>query len=116
MSKRSFGWNKEVKSKKYWGGRAIVQPSQGLDIPWDRQNYDGEEDSEDFLRWVNKTVLPHLTSRVVDGSLGEDVVYNLMSADEKYHCMATCNNSGGYLYIGCWEPDNEAEQEEKKGA
>ena len=116
MATRSFGWNKEVQAKRYWGGRAIVMPKVGLDIPWDRQNYDGDEDKEAFLKWINNSVLPHLSSRVEDGTLCESEVYNLMSSDEKYLCMATCNNSGGYLYIGCWEPGPAVEQEEKKGA
>ncbi len=104
MSNREYGWNKEVKTKRYWGGRGIISLEYGLDIPWDRQSYEGDENSKEFTDWINKEAIPYLTKRVKNDLLNkQDEVVKMDSADGRFCCEATCNKSGGYLYIGCWE-------------
>lgn len=56
MSDFRFGiYPENVKVNKWWGARGIFKPYDKyckLDIPYDRQNYEGEKD-KDFLFWIN---------------------------------------------------------------
>jgi len=100
--------------KMYWGARAIlerksVHPGKSLDLLPDRQSYerlDGSQRNSDlFIGWINKKVLPELRRLARKNCFYEwsDLV-TIQSEDGSFVCQATPKNSGGeYLYIGCWE-------------
>ncbi|MEA5040035.1 MAG: hypothetical protein VB086_09380 [Clostridiaceae bacterium] len=84
----------------WWGARAIATNHKyGLDIPWDRQCYDGEKD-DDFLFWINNTVIPKLDQRFKNC---DTKIISFNSDSGRFHCEASDRNNYGYLYIGCWE-------------
>ena len=92
----------EQGAKMFWGARAVINRSGGLEIYRDRQNYtaDDETDKEAFFDWLNghvmdalmKCVKEHRTAHILVGS----------PADHDFVCKAEDRNSGGYLYIGAW--------------
>lgn len=107
MEKERWGRFPDVKPEQWWGGRAIVSMEYGIDIPRDRQSYEGDvlmEDTASFMKWINEQAMPEL-NRMVKSTLlyNQSQVVELHSKDNRYKCEACCNNSGGYLYIGCWE-------------
>jgi len=98
---REFGIYPEDKTPKmWWGARAIATDRKyGIDVPFDRQNYEGEKD-DDFLHWINHTVFPALNKKLKNYET-EKISFD--SESGRFHCEAADRNSGGYLYIGCWE-------------
>lgn len=100
---REFGIYPENRNPKlWWGARAIASKKYGLDIPWDRQNFEGNEDSsdkDDFFHWLNNTAIPELDKRVKSGKLTN---ISFDSEGGCFHCEADDRNSYGYLYIGAW--------------
>ncbi|MGE4353514.1 MAG: hypothetical protein AB7D36_05470 [Oscillospiraceae bacterium] len=98
---REFGIYPENKVPKiWWGARAIATNRKyGIDVPYDRQNYEGEKD-EDFLYWINHTVFPALNKKLKNYET-EHISFD--SESGRFHCEAADRGSGGYLYIGCWE-------------
>lgn len=106
MSNREFGFKQDVETKRYWGARGTTSLKYGLNLPWDRQNYDGDQDSKEFTDWINKEVIPYLDRRVKSDLLDHQAeVIRIDSFDGKYHSEASCCDSHGYLYIGCWEEE-----------
>ena len=87
--------------KLWWGARAII--TQGyIDIPWNRQNFDGDRESndlDDFFYWINNVAIPDLEKRVKSYDT-KGVKFD--SQHGCFHCEADDRTSGGYLYIGCW--------------
>ena len=100
--------------KMYWGARAILErrsgcPGKALYILPDRQSFEqldgSQRDSDVFLDWINKQVLPEMRRLAGENRFYEwgDLV-TIRSEDGAFICQATPKNSGGeYLYIGCWE-------------
>jgi len=104
--------------KMYWGARAILEwnPTRSkkeLSLLPDRQSFeqlDGSQKNSDmFIGWINKKVLPELRSlaRKNHFRVWDDLV-TIYSEDGAFVCQATPKNSEGeYLYIGCWEIEQE---------
>ena len=105
--------------KMYWGARAILERQSGLPgkvlclLP-DRQSFerlDGSQRDQDvFFDWINTKALPELRHRARENRFYEwsDLV-TIQSEDGSFMCQATPKGSGGeYLYIGCWEIEQEA--------
>ena len=104
--------------KMYWGARAILERRVGrlgkeLCLLSDRQSFerlDGSQmDAVAFITWINEKALPELR-RLAEGNhfnVWEDMA-TIQSEDGSIMCQATPKNSGGeYLYIGCWEVNQE---------
>lgn len=90
--------------KRYWGARAIFN-GRNIDIPYDRKSFEGKKEGSDkFLNWINKDFFKWLEGQA-DLRLynNQSKVINYNSKNGKYYGQASCNNSYGYLYIGCWE-------------
>lgn len=101
---RDFGiYPDGIIPKLWWGCRAIATDRKhGLDIPMDRQNFDGDKDSpdkNDFFDWLNHVAIPELDRRFKNY---ENVNIEFDSKDGRFHCAADEYSSGGYLYIGAW--------------
>lgn len=83
----------------WWGARAIVTKYR-LDIPRDRQNFEGDKAaSADFIQWINDVALPYIEDECIPRKTKN---ISIDSDDGRYHCEADDRNSGGYLYIGAW--------------
>ena len=101
---RDFGIYPENREPKlWWGARAIATNRKyGLDIPWDRQNFEGDKDSpdkDDFFYWLNHVAIPELDNRFKKYETKE---ISFDSENGCFHCEADDHDSGGYLYIGAW--------------
>lgn len=101
---RDFGIYPENREPKlWWGARAICSRDYGLDIPWDRQNFDGDRehtDIDEFFHWINTVAIPKL-NEIVKGYQGTKNI-RFDSENGCFHCEADDRCSYGYLYIGCW--------------
>lgn len=97
---KEFGIYPESKTPKmWWGARAIITERR-IDIPYDRQNFDGDRtDTDDFMFWINNTAIPKLDEKVKKCDT-KNISFN--SEGGRFHCEAADRQSGGYLYIGCW--------------
>ena len=89
-------------AKMFWGARAAINRQRGLEIYGDRQNFvaDDETDKNDFVRWINNSVIPALEKKVKKGQTSHIIVGS--PAEHEFFCIAEDRNSGGYLYIGAW--------------
>ena len=98
-----FGIHPFTTPKLWWGARAIANRN-GIDIPWDRQNFEGDKaNASDFIQWINDIAIPALDKYVKKGQTKGIVID---SDDGVYHCEADDESSGGYLYIGVWTTEN----------
>ena len=104
MVEMRFGRYPEVPFKMWWGARAIATGEE-LDIPYDRFSWEGgDRDSrQPLVDWINKEVLPFLNKKLSYLKQNQSEVLSLKSDDGKFCAEACCNDSYGYLYIGCWE-------------
>lgn len=104
-----FGrYPKDINPKVWWGARAIFGKGTDfkLDIPYDRKSYEGEKD-DDFLYWINNSFFAWLLKRVNENLYNsQDTVYSFESEGGRFYGEVSCQNSQGYLYIGCWETTN----------
>jgi hypothetical protein len=104
----------DFEPKMYWGARAILEYNRNtgkrnLILLPDRQSFeqlDGSRmDKDDFMLWLNHTVIPFLSEKGKYGYFYDSK--NIASVDSEngaFHCEASPKNSlGGYLYIGAWE-------------
>lgn len=101
---RDFGiYPENVTPKLWWGARAIAtNRNYGIDIPYDRQNFEGDKDSPDkdeFFYWLNNVAIPELNKRFRNY---ETMKISFESESGCFHCEADDRSSGGYLYIGAW--------------
>ena len=101
---RDFGiYPDDITPKLWWGARAIATDRKhGIDIPYDRQNFEGDKDSpdkKDFFDWLNNVAIPELDRRFKNY---ENVNIEFDSDDERFRLVADDRSSGGYLYIGAW--------------
>ena len=105
--------------KMYWGARAILeresdQPGKALHLLPDRQSFErldgSQRDQDAFFRWINTEVLPELRRLARENHFYEwDNLVTIQSEDGAFMCQATPKGSGGeYLYIGCWEIEQES--------
>lgn len=97
-----FGiYPKNETPKLWWGARAIIT-KYGLDIPRDRQNFEGDktsDDLDDFFWWINNCAIYQIEESIKKGKTKN---ISIESDAGCYHCEADDHNSGGYLYIGAW--------------
>ena len=103
----------------YWGARAILERQSGLPgkilcLLYDRQSFerlDGSQREQDaFFDWINTKALPELRRLARENHFYEwsDLI-TIQSEDGAFMCQATPKGSyGEYLYIGCWEVEQEA--------
>lgn len=108
MRGNGFGiYPENITPKQWWGARGIFEPNDKyckLDIPYDRQNYEGDKNnSDDFIFWINNSFLKKLEKHYVELSSDQSKVVKITSDSGRFIGEASCKNSGGYLYIGCWE-------------
>ena len=87
----------------YWGARAIIS-NRRIELLWDRQSFrreDGvsEEESNEFIKYINESVIPALN---VEVKKGRTECIKIMGAKNRF-VQAEDHSSGGYLYIGVWE-------------
>ena len=105
--------------KMYWGARAILErqsgyPRKALYLLPDRQSFEQLEGSQRnqnvFLAWINEKVLPELKRLARENRFYEwNDLAIIQSEDGTFMCQATPKGSGGeYLYIGCWEVEQES--------
>ena len=105
--------------KMYWGARAILeresgQPGKALYLLPDRQSFEqlegSQRDQDAFFDWINTKVLPELRCLAGENRFYEwDDLVTIQSEERSFVCQATPKNSGGeYLYIGCWEVEQES--------
>lgn len=91
----------------YWGGRAIFHAPEGIDILWDRQQFnntddDRKKDREALWRWIQEKGLPRLRKQLrQQGVTARDDVL-VCVVDRKHTIIANPRKSYGYLYIGAW--------------
>jgi hypothetical protein len=113
MSEHWFGLrpNTTAVPVLYWGGRAIYRAPEGIDILWDRQQFNNTDntckpDREDLWCWIRKKGLPRLRVQLKRQGISarDDVLVSVV--DREYTIIANPRRSHGYLYIGAWR--NEA--------
>ena len=108
MSKEFGIYPNDIKPKLWWGARAIATDRKyGLDIPWNRQNFEGngdDLDKEDFLYWLNNVALPKIDKMFKSYESTKGI--SIDSENGCFHCEADDKCSGGYLYIGAWITEN----------
>ena len=119
MSHEWGNYPKKFTPKMYWGARAILERQSGLPgkvlclLP-DRQSFerlDGSQREQDvFFDWINTKVLPKLRCLASENHFHEwKDLATIQSEDGAFMCQATPKGSyGEYLYIGCWEVEQEA--------
>ena len=118
MSHEWGNYPEDFTPKMYWGARAILEresgkPGKALYLLPDRQSFEqldgSQRDQDAFFAWINTKALPELRRLARENRFYEwsDLV-TIQSEDEAFMCQATPKNSGGeYLYIGCWEVEQE---------
>lgn len=102
---KGFGIYPEThEPKMWWGARAIATDRKyGIDIPWDRQNFEGDRehpDKDEFFHWLNKVAIPELDRRFKKYESTKAISFD--SENGCFHCEAADRDSYGYLYIGAW--------------
>ena len=117
----SHGWGNYPENftpKMYWGARAILEresglPGKALYLLHDRQCFErlerSQRNQDAFFDWINTKTLPELRLLARENRFYEwsDLVA-IQSEDGSFVCQATTKNSGGeYLYIGCWEVEQQ---------
>ena len=119
MSHEWGNYPQKFTPKMYWGARAILERQSGLPgkvlclLP-DRQSFerlDGSQREQDvFFDWINTKVLPKLRCLASENHFHEwKDLATIQSEDGAFMCQATPKGSyGEYLYIGCWEVEQEA--------
>jgi len=105
---REFGrYPVNMTPKQWWGARAIFKPYdtyRKLDILRDRQNFEGDKTkSEEFMCWVNDVFLEQLDPYFNELYSNQNKVIKITSTNGQFEGEVSCQNSYGYLYIGCWE-------------
>ena len=105
---REFGrYPENIELKQWWGTRAIFKPYDEhckVDILPDRQNYEGNRDeSGDFIYWINNGFMKKLEKYFCELNANQSKVIRIESDSGQFIGEACCQNSGGYMYIGCWE-------------
>lgn len=89
-----------------WGARGILERFQ-LDLPWDRQDFQGgilsKEEQNQFVKWINESALPKLREHIAVQKWRNDSTERFEFADGSRHMTANCNGSHGYCYILCWQ-------------
>lgn len=108
MDEFKFGrYPKNIVPKQWWGARGIFKPNDKyckLDIPYDRQSYEGDKhNSDDFMFWINYGFMEKLEKRYGELSSDQNKVIRIESDGGRFVGEVSCQNSSGYLYIGCWE-------------
>lgn len=105
--------------KMYWGARAILErdsyrPGKALYLLLDRQSFErldgSQRDQDAFFDWINTKVLSELRRLARENRFYEwnDLV-TVQSEDGAFMCQAMPKDSyGEYLYIGCWEIEQES--------
>ena len=101
--------------KMYWGARAILerqsdQSGKALYLLPDRQSFERLGGQDAFFDWINTKVLPELRRLASENHFHEwKDLATIQSEDGAFMCQATPKGSyGEYLYIGCWEVEQEA--------
>lgn len=91
----------------YWGGRAIFRAPEGIDILWDRQQFNNTADArktdrEALWRWIQEKGIPRLRAQLKRQSISarDDVIVSVV--DRRHTIIANPKKSHGYLYIGAW--------------
>lgn len=90
----------------YWGGRAIYHPFEGVDVLWDRQQFnttDGAKKDRDALwAWIVDKGLPLLRKELARQRIAarDDVLVTV--TDRNHTLIANPKRSYGYLYLGAW--------------
>ena len=119
MSHEWGNYPKKFTPKMYWGARAILERQSGLPgkvlclLP-DRQSFErldgSQRDQDTFFDWINTKVLPELRRLASENHFHEwKDLATIQSEDGAFMCQATPKGSyGEYLYIGCWEVEQEA--------
>lgn len=95
-------------AKCKWKGRGIYEAPRVvhgkateayIDIPHDRQSFEGEDEGNEFLNWLNKEAIPAVLKwanmNSVQGSSA--AMYELHEGNR--HMKATPNASFGYMYL-----------------
>lgn len=110
---REFGiYPDDCMPRQWWGARAIVENRNGkwsFALLPDRQNYEkgsdvSDSDKSDMFYWMETVMDAALKEKVQEYKFRvSDELFVLDSASGQFHCEASCRNSGGYMYIGCWE-------------
>ena len=105
MNKPEFGGTffdeaQEQGAVMYWGARGAIR-NRRLELYPDRQGFtaDDAERKQEFVDWLNETLIPYLEKRVKEHNTERIEVSN---RDGTFQCRAEDRNSGGYLYIGAW--------------
>ena len=118
MSHEWGNYPEDFTPKMYWGARAILErqsgyPGKALYLLPDRQSFEqlegSQRDQDAFFGWINTEVLPELRQLARENRFYEwnDLV-TIHSEDGAFMCQATPKGSyGEYLYIGCWEVEQE---------
>ena len=119
MSHEWGNYPQKFTPKMYWGARAILERQSGLPgkvlclLP-DRQSFErldgSQRDQDTFFDWINTKVLPKLRCLASENHFHEwKDLATIQSEDGAFMCQATPKGSyGEYLYIGCWEVEQEA--------
>ena len=109
----------ELHPEDVLGGRAILeresgQPGKALYLLPDRQSFErldgGQRDQDAFFDWINTKALPELRHRARENRFYEwSDLATIPSEDGAFMCQAMPKGSyGEYLYIGCWEIEQES--------
>ena len=108
----SFGLrpNVEPLPSVYWGARVIFHPPDGIDILWDRQQFnenDGtnKEARETLWKWIQEKGLPRLRKELRNQRITQRDHILVTVIDRRYTIIANPNASYGYLYLGAWQND-----------
>ena len=113
---REFGiYPENITPRQWWGARALIEKEWGtgkwrFSLLPDRQNYERQNDVSDtdkddfffFLSHDMDDALQHLVATSYSFRNGSES-FIFESESGRFHCEANPRNSGGYLYIGCWE-------------
>lgn len=99
----------------YWGARAIYTPYQGIDLLWDRQQYNDSTEAlakarEALWTWISDKGLARLKKELVRRRIEARDSELVTVVDRRHTIIANPNRSHGYLYLGAWR--NDAKREE----
>ena len=90
----------------YWGGRAIYRQYDGIDILWDRQQFntnEGDRENRQALwDWIREKGIPLLRQTLQTQCVSARVSQLVTVVDRDHTLIADPKSSGGYLYIGAW--------------
>lgn len=96
---------KDPNAKFCWGARAIYKMNfeeVTIDIPWDRQDWEGEHTKEERLAlstWINTRAMNHLKIHLSKRGIGISSDQYVSIDGDGFHLCASPKASHGHLYI-----------------